>query len=295
MKSENSKSTTGQPRTCVSQSSLPATRCSPSVGRPPIVFIYSARDSMWPGMGNFLFLQEGAIAAALKRSEQCIQKRLGWSLRAAPSAEARPPEHMQEAILTACQIALTAAWQERGVEPDAIVTRCGGEFAAAYAQGALVLEDAIEMACRVGTCIREGRGAGCILAVRSTIADVKRFQRASVLHFWVAGEEQLDLTMISCATDHASEIFDSRPRTASKIFRCLSRLRRTAPSLKNGWRRCAPLSNRRSGRADILFGCGAEPGRSSRDQSRAFLARRARAHANPTRPGLRLSMLTARS
>jgi acyl transferase domain-containing protein len=174
--------------------------------RPLIAFVYSARDVVWPGMGRALFAQSGAARAALVRCERLILKRLGSSLEAASSQKEPAPEHMREAVLTACQIALTDAWRERGVEPEAIVARCGGEFTAAYAQRALTLEDAVEMSCRIGMSIREGRGAGRMLALRCTMTEAEHLQRGSGRPFWPAGEEKLDLTIVACATEHASEI-----------------------------------------------------------------------------------------
>jgi len=174
--------------------------------RPQLAFIYGARDGLWPGMGRALFDEAGAIRDALLRCEQIIATQLGWSLRKASEAERPFAEPVKEPLTTAVQIALTAGWRERGIEPDVLVARCGGEFAAAYVQGVLTLDDAMEMACRVSHVIRQGRGAGRMLALRCDMDEVERLQQSDGPRFYLVSDEVEDTTVIGCETAQVANV-----------------------------------------------------------------------------------------
>jgi acyl transferase domain-containing protein len=148
----------------------------------------------------------GAIRRTFIECERLIASRLGWLLRKVSAVERPMPEHAMEPVLTAVQIALTEGWRERGIEPDAIVARCGSGFAAAYVQGTLPLEDAIEVACRISRLIREGRGAGHMLALRCDADETERLRQASGLRFWLEADESEYKTLIGCGTDQLANI-----------------------------------------------------------------------------------------
>jgi acyl transferase domain-containing protein len=113
---------------------------------PRLAFVYGSREVLWGGITSSLFAQEGAMRDVLLRCEQLVQERLGWSLRGVFATQLFDNEQLRDPALTALQIALTQGWRERGVEPDVIAARSGGEFAAEFARGAITLEGAIAQA-----------------------------------------------------------------------------------------------------------------------------------------------------
>src|SRR5207249_3158491 len=139
-------------------------------GRPRLAFIYGTREVLNTGIAGSLLAEKGVIRDTLMRCEPLIRERLGWSLATECSAGQFASQEVRQPVLTAVQIALTEGWRERGVEPDAIAARSGGEFAAEYARGTLTLENAIEVACRISCFIRDGRGAGRPVWVRLGIS-----------------------------------------------------------------------------------------------------------------------------
>jgi len=172
---------------------------------PRLVFFYGSREVLRTGIGRALFGEKGAIRDVLIRCERLIRERLGWSLEKVCIAEQLPSDDQREPCLTALQIALTEGWRARGVKPDAIAARCGGEFAAEYARGTLVLEDAIEVACRFGLLVRDRGGTGRMLAIRLGLSLTERLQRSSPVEFSIAADSD-DSTVIACAADAVGKL-----------------------------------------------------------------------------------------
>jgi cytochrome P450/malonyl CoA-acyl carrier protein transacylase len=169
-----------------------------------LTFIYGSREVLWSGIAGKLFEQSGAIRDALMRCEDFVRGRLGWSLQAVFTSENFDSEEVRGPSLTAMQIALTEGWRERGIEPDVIAGRSGGEYAAEYARGALVLEDAMEVVCRTSEFIRDRRGAGRMLAIRLGLSATQRLEPSSPVRFSIALDAEDDITIVACET-HAAE------------------------------------------------------------------------------------------
>lgn len=146
-------------------STSPTPKVVPSAGGSRLAFIYDARGGVWPGVVQSLMADGGQAGEALARCDTFIRARLGWSLHEMSNSNQYAPEHALEPTLTAVQIALTDGWRERGVVPDVVGARCGGEFAAAYGRGALSLEDALEVSCRFSLKVRECRTNDRVLLV----------------------------------------------------------------------------------------------------------------------------------
>jgi len=179
-----------------------------------IAFIYGAREVIWPGIVQSLMAEGGVVAETLVRCDEFVRTKLGWSLGQIMMYKGEhAPEHALEPILTAVQIALTDGWRERGLVPDAVGARSGGEFAAAYARGALSLEDALELACRISLKMRDDPVSGCIVGVRQEVSVVERLQRSSEIEFTIAADDPHWGTIVACPTENLaalSRYFDGR-------------------------------------------------------------------------------------
>ena len=163
-----------------------------------VAFIYGTRETIWSGIARPLLAEGGVIGATLRRCEAFIAARLGWSFTQVFSGDGEVPECRMEAALAAVQLALTAAWRERGVLPAAVVGRCGGEFVAGHAAGAVSFEDAIELGCRVSRMIEEGRGAGRMVLVQCAVDDLTRLRVTSPVPFSIVSDGPNDFTVIAC-------------------------------------------------------------------------------------------------
>ena len=166
---------------------------------PRLAFIYGSREVLWTGLCRSLFQQEGTIRDTLMHCERLIHERLGWSLREVFASQQFAEEQLAPS-LTALQIMLTNVWRERGMEPDVIAARSGGEYAAEYARGALIIEDAIEVACRISRFIRDRRGAGRMLAIRLGLSTTQKLERSSPVRFFLVADAAEDGTIVACET-----------------------------------------------------------------------------------------------
>jgi acyl transferase domain-containing protein len=173
-----------------------------------LAFIYGARETIWPGIVQSLLAEGGAIESTLTRCDDIVRAKLGWSLGEMSNPDQYPPEHALEPTLTAVQAALTDGWRARGVRPDVVGARCGGEFAAAYARGKITLDDAMEVACRLSRQIMNGGATGNMLAVQMDIAEVERVQQSSPVAFAIAADDPHLVTIVSCHTQDLAQLRD---------------------------------------------------------------------------------------
>jgi acyl transferase domain-containing protein len=106
-------------------------------------FVYSGMGAQWWGMGGELYAAEPVFRAAVERCAALDPAVLrGFSGDGSPMLD---PADAQPAGL-ALQVGLTELWRSRGVAPAAVVGHSFGELAAAWAAGALTLEQAFEIA-----------------------------------------------------------------------------------------------------------------------------------------------------
>jgi acyl transferase domain-containing protein len=167
--------------------------------QPRLAFVYGSREMLRGGIYPSFAQEAGAIGETFRRCDDYIRARLGWSLeQALGGPDGRAPQHMVDPTLTAVQLALTDGWRSRGIEPDAIAARSGGEFAAEYARGALSLEDALEVACRWSVVQHQRRGAGTLLMVHAGLRRTDELRRASPAPFHIAADAGEEITVIAC-------------------------------------------------------------------------------------------------
>jgi len=118
-------------------------------GHPKLAFAFSGNGGPWPGMGQALLAADADARAMLDRLDAILGDLLGWSVKAVllgpPEAQDLGPIEVVQPLLFALQVSLFAALTAKGLVPDMVYGHSIGEVAAAYASGALSLEEA----CRV--------------------------------------------------------------------------------------------------------------------------------------------------
>ncbi|MGA5412066.1 type I polyketide synthase [Streptomyces lavendulocolor] len=139
-----------------------------------VVFVYSGHGSQWARMGRRLIGQDAAFTAALDEVEPLVRAESGFSVREALAATTvvSGMERVQPTLF-AVQVALTAMWRARGVEPAAVIGHSMGEVAAAVAAGALSVEDGVKVICRRSRLLSSVRG-GAMAVVRLPADQVVR-------------------------------------------------------------------------------------------------------------------------
>jgi acyl transferase domain-containing protein/SAM-dependent methyltransferase len=161
----------GQPSPVVSDRVMPGQALR-------LAFVFCGQGPQWWAMGRQLLREEPVFADMVRRCDDILAS-LGapWSLWQELTADEAASRMQETAISQPCifavQVGLAALWQSWGIKPDAIIGHSVGEVAAAYAAGALSLEDAIKTIYHRGRCMDLASAAGKMLAVGLSRADAE--------------------------------------------------------------------------------------------------------------------------
>ncbi|MFJ4353865.1 SDR family NAD(P)-dependent oxidoreductase [Pseudomonas sp. NPDC089428] len=132
------------------------------------VFVYSGNGSQWQGMGRAM-LGQPLFAAAIDEVDALFQPLAGYSLRAellGDNGEGRYARtEIAQPALFALQVAVTRVLAAEGIRPVAVIGHSVGEVAAAWASGALSLEDATQVIFHRSRLQGLTRGTGQMTAV----------------------------------------------------------------------------------------------------------------------------------
>lgn len=132
------------------------------------VFIYSGNGSQWQGMGRAM-LGDPVFESAVAEVDALFQPLAGYSLRAELSGENGDDRYVRTEIaqpaLFALQVAVTRVLAAQGFHPSAVIGHSVGEVAAAWASGALSLEDATQVIFHRSRLQGLTRGTGRMAAV----------------------------------------------------------------------------------------------------------------------------------
>ena len=147
-----------------------------------VAFVFSGNGAQWAGMGQKLLAEDPAFAAGARRASDAVVAVSGMSpleLMAGP-ADAVDMERTEVAqpLLFVLQAGLVAAFEARGIRPDATIGHSVGEIGAAYAAGALDLEQAARVIVRRSEAQAMTRGQGRMAAVNQDAVTIgARLQR----------------------------------------------------------------------------------------------------------------------
>lgn len=112
----------------------------------PVAFVYSGNGPQWWGMGRELLAEHAGFRASIESVDAVFAPLAGWSLldeMRRPEAESRMERtEIAQPMLFAMQVGLTRVLRESGIDAAAVLGHSVGEVAAAWASGALSLEQA---------------------------------------------------------------------------------------------------------------------------------------------------------
>jgi cytochrome P450/malonyl CoA-acyl carrier protein transacylase len=157
------------------------TRTPAEAGNPRLAFLMSPRSSTECQVEKDIF-ERARFQDVLRACDAVIRDQLGWSFQGSVAFDGAiyrraVTEAEFEPAVVALQIAMTEVWREAGSEPAAVAGASGGEYSAAFAAGALSLEDAMTVACCTGYAFARGRGVGGTIAVNFTREDAESYIR----------------------------------------------------------------------------------------------------------------------
>jgi acyl transferase domain-containing protein/acyl carrier protein len=137
--------------------------------RPRIVWVFPGQGPQWCGMGRQLLAGEPAFRTAVERCDEIFRSLAGWSLVEELSHQDDPAllddTSRVQPVLFALQVGLAEVWRSWGIEPAAVVGHSLGEAAAAWAAGALSLDDALTVVYHRSGLQQRAAGRGQMAAV----------------------------------------------------------------------------------------------------------------------------------
>jgi acyl transferase domain-containing protein/NADPH:quinone reductase-like Zn-dependent oxidoreductase/acyl carrier protein/NADP-dependent 3-hydroxy acid dehydrogenase YdfG len=140
-------------------------------------FIYSGNGSQWVGMGLMLLEEDPVFREAVEEVDALYARISGESILAELKAGADQNRftltEVAQPALFAVQVGLTRMLEHRGVRPIAVCGHSVGEVAAAWASGALTLEQAVRVIHERSTHQATTRGEGCMTAATLSRADAQ--------------------------------------------------------------------------------------------------------------------------
>ncbi|WP_197708135.1 type I polyketide synthase [Hartmannibacter diazotrophicus] len=134
-----------------------------------VAFLYSGNGSQWAGMGMAAYQTDPDFQQAFETINRLFMRVAGWSLLTTLFSEDLENDvertEVAQPLLFAIQVAMTQALARRGLRPDAVAGHSVGEVAAAWACGALSLEQAVELIHVRSTCQEVTRHLGGMAAL----------------------------------------------------------------------------------------------------------------------------------
>ncbi|KAI9808079.1 MAG: Type I Iterative PKS [Pycnora praestabilis] len=155
-----------------------------ALAKPRIGFVFTGQGSQWHAMGRELMEDYPVFANTLKEADRClIEMGAGWSLldelRKDPESTLINEAYVSQPATTALQIGLVSLLSSWNIKPDAVTGHSSGEIAAAFAAGALSIEQSMSIAFHRGllaSTINQrcpGR-RGAMMAIGASAADVQK-------------------------------------------------------------------------------------------------------------------------
>ncbi|MCU0873655.1 MAG: type I polyketide synthase, partial [Pirellulaceae bacterium] len=146
--------------------------------KPKLGFVFSGQGGQWARMGLQWMQREAVFRQWMEEIDGLFQKVAGWSLltelgKGEDESKINDTVVVQPAVL-AIQIALTKLYEHYGIRPQGIVGHSIGEVAAAYAAGALTLEQAVHVIYHRSQAQNRVSGQGGMLAVGLGLEEARK-------------------------------------------------------------------------------------------------------------------------
>lgn len=134
-----------------------------------VAFIYSGNGAQWLGMGRRLMAESPRFVEIMTGIDASIRALANFSiideLETGVAASQLSDTAIAQPLMFAMQVALTTLLRDLGVNAQAVAGHSVGEVAAAWAAGALSLDQAIEVICARSAAQAQTRGTGRMAAV----------------------------------------------------------------------------------------------------------------------------------
>ena len=174
-----------------------------------IAFVFSGNGSQWPGMARGL-MRVPEFSEVLARIDTIFESLAGWSIvefLGSTDAESRIDlTEVAQPALFAIQVGLLHMLRAKGVNAAAVVGHSVGEVAAAYAAGALTLEQAVHIIYHRSESQAATRGSGKMAAVRLPEEQAREWIAEYGTRIGIAAINSADSVTLSGETDALIEL-----------------------------------------------------------------------------------------
>jgi phthiocerol/phenolphthiocerol synthesis type-I polyketide synthase C len=137
-----------------------------------VAFIYSGNGSQWEGMGRRLLAEDSVFRQAVRAVDQIFKQYADYSLEDELNGENMLSKQgryarteIAQPALFAIQVGVTQMLRSHGLMPSAVAGHSVGEVAAAWAAGALTLEQAVQVIYHRSALQGKTKGMGQMSAV----------------------------------------------------------------------------------------------------------------------------------
>ncbi|MFJ9033467.1 amino acid adenylation domain-containing protein [Streptomyces sp. NPDC102274] len=142
------------------------------------VFVFPGQGAQWLGMGRALMTDSPAFAETVQACDAAFAPLIGHSVTRLLQDEAVDDATLQrldvlQPLMFTMYVALSAAWHELGVRPDAVVGHSQGEVAAAVVAGALTLEEGARIIAVRSHALHDVAGVGSMAVAELPLAAVQ--------------------------------------------------------------------------------------------------------------------------
>lgn len=142
------------------------------------VFVYSGNGCQWFTMGKVLLESSAEFGSTIDHLDTLFKPMAGFSLR--EELEGLNGDHLEltevaQPTLFALQVGLTNLLTSHGIMPSAVIGHSVGEVAAAWASGALTLEQAVNVIYLRSYHQGMTRGLGAMMAASLTLSELKQW------------------------------------------------------------------------------------------------------------------------
>ncbi len=180
---------------------------------PRLLFIFHGGNRIWPEMGKEFYRHKEAFRDTVQRCSRVVEGCSGFGPAGyftdnnwKPGGSLEEAEQRNIIIVSVCEMALCDQWRAEGVEPQAVAGVCSGEIAAAYAAGALSLEESIALVCSVARLVTQRALKGHFITLNVEFEKAVALSQQCRPRFDISLEVSPVATMGYCTADDLAEL-----------------------------------------------------------------------------------------
>ncbi len=179
---------------------------------PRLLFVFHGGAKKWTETGKEFYRQKAVFRETVQQCSRVVESCSGFKASDCFTDHEWEVGSMEEVerrhiiMLSVAELALCNLWLSERIEPDAVVGVCSGEIAAAYAAGALSLEESTAIACSVAWLVTQTPLPGSFMMLALGFEKALQLSQQSPAHLSINLEFSPISTMGYSAAADASAV-----------------------------------------------------------------------------------------